>query len=274
MSNSRHKIYYYKNRDKCIAKTRSYYLKNREEILRKQKIQKANNSDKIKKRRLEYREKNREKLRIKQREYVAKNRDSVLLSQRKSYKKHRENRIKEARESRLLNPDKSKQSLKKYYRKNREKILAHAKMMSRLYPEKRREKERNYFNKNRAKVYEKIMRRKIRKMHLIHPDSSIGAIIEKHSDAELMSASSGEVHSVDHIIPLSYNGWHHQDNLQVITRSMNCQKSDNPFWLSPHPGIKDWRDVPRHLWPVDLVPKYLALIEKHKGETIRWDTAA
>lgn len=89
-----------------------------------------------------------------------------------------------------------------------------------------------------------------------------------------LGMASGRRHHVDHIIPLIHGGWHHEDNLQPMPKAMNETKHDNPFWLSPSLEYKDWRDVPRELWPLDLLPKYLELIAQHQGVSIRWDTAA
>ena len=37
------------------------------------------------------------------------------------------------------------------------------------------------------------------------------------------------VHHVDHIIPLSKGGAHHQDNLRIVTAKVNLQKKDKIF---------------------------------------------
>lgn len=95
-----------------------------------------------------------------------------------------------------------------------------------------------------------------------------------YKQARNLSRSTGIKHCVDHIIPVAKKGWHHEDNLQPMPKPMNESKHNKVFWLAPFPVYKDWRDVPRELWPVELVPKYLALIEQNKGKSIRWDTAA
>jgi hypothetical protein len=58
-----------------------------------------------------------------------------------------------------------------------------------------------------------------------------------------------------------------------MPKAMNESKHANPFWIAPM-DYKDWRDVPRELWPIQLVSKYLNLIQQNKGVSIRWDQAA
>ena len=41
-----------------------------------------------------------------------------------------------------------------------------------------------------------------------------------------MSKKHGEQYHVDHIIPLSIGGAHHQDNMRVITAKENLEKKD------------------------------------------------
>tara|TARA_Y100001937_G_scaffold7693_1_gene9732 strand:+ start:4397 stop:4600 length:204 start_codon:yes stop_codon:yes gene_type:complete len=41
-----------------------------------------------------------------------------------------------------------------------------------------------------------------------------------------MSKRRGEEYHVDHIIPLSIGGAHHQDNMRVITAKENLEKHD------------------------------------------------
>lgn len=51
--------------------------------------------------------------------------------------------------------------------------------------------------------------------------------------AEEMTEKTGVKYSVDHIIPISKGGKHHQDNLQVVTLLENLRKKDKyPFEIS------------------------------------------
>ena len=57
-------------------------------------------------------------------------------------------------------------------------------------------------------------------------DSDFEKIKELYLLRSVMSQESGIVYQVDHIIPLSIGGAHHQDNLQIITKEENSLKSD------------------------------------------------
>lgn len=50
----------------------------------------------------------------------------------------------------------------------------------------------------------------------------------------------GEYWHVDHIIPLSKGGLHHPDNLQVVTKEYNLQKSDKLNFRAPM-TLEVWR---------------------------------
>lgn len=128
--------------------------------------------------------------------------------------------------------------------------------------------------RNRPRIYAKLAKRRAAKKSLLHAEADAGKIKELYRESIRLSKNTGVSHSVDHVIALASGGFEHHDNLQVMTRKINSEKGANPFWLAPHMGIKDWRDVPRHLWPEKLAPKYLELIEANRGKSIRWDTAA
>lgn len=68
---------------------------------------------------------------------------------------------------------------------------------------------------------------------------------------------------VDHIIPVRHGGPHMVGNLQILTGAVNRQKGGNPFWMSPDGLSRDFRDVPRHLWPEKLRPEYERLVALH-----------
>ena len=44
--------------------------------------------------------------------------------------------------------------------------------------------------------------------------------------AKQLTEETGVPHEVDHTIPISKGGLHHQDNLQVLTREENRRKSN------------------------------------------------
>ena len=49
---------------------------------------------------------------------------------------------------------------------------------------------------------------------------------EIYKKSQDLSESTGVLHHVDHIVPISKKGLHHPDNLQVLTASENMKKRD------------------------------------------------
>lgn len=230
------------------------------------------NRERIRARNREYRKSNPDKSRASSLAWYYKNREAVNAKRREFRKAHPEITKAENDKYRLSNPDKYRaMQMEWYYKnpekvqrirsktraKNRDKILAYSKEYARRFPEK---------------GIQRQARRRVK--FKVHPSASPEAMLAIYKAAREQTVKTGIKHCVDHIIPVKHHGWHHEDNLQVMTKKLNSSKYDKPFWLAPHAGLKDWRDVPRELWPLDLIPQYLALLEKHKGETIRWDVAA
>ena len=59
------------------------------------------------------------------------------------------------------------------------------------------------------------------------PDNAdLNLIQEFYKIAELKTKETGIPYEVDHIIPISKGGLHHQNNLQVITRTENRSKGN------------------------------------------------
>lgn len=213
--------------------------------------------------------------------------DARKESLRKYYIKHRDRLLLKTKKWQKENRDKTRASLKKWRERNRERYLSWGREYAIKNKEKRKDIRIRHYNKNGE-----VLRLKHRKYMKDNPHISIDCCARRRQrisphpsycknkarDIIIMckkiSRETGIPHAVDHIIPLAKGGWHHQDNLQIIPKSLNSSKGADPFWISPSLSYKDWRDVPRELWPVDLVPKYLELIEKNKGLTIRWAVAA
>ena len=72
----------------------------------------------------------------------------------------------------------------------------------------------------------KTYRYRSRKRTQMPDDADHQKILEFYKEAERLTEETGIVYSVDHIIPLSKGGLHHQDNLQVITLSENSRKGN------------------------------------------------
>ena len=76
-------------------------------------------------------------------------------------------------------------------------------------------KQRGYQQKRRALLKEQL------------PNDADLTLIQKYYIlAEQMTIETGIPHEVDHIIPISKGGLHHQSNLQVLTRNENRVKGN------------------------------------------------
>jgi hypothetical protein len=142
------------------------------------------------------------------------------------------------------NPEKSKQLCRDWSRANYEK----KKTLTKLWILKNQDRYRAYSNAIAAK-------RRFRKRNQAYPQADEAKIKEFYAKAVAFEKTSGMPADVDHIIPLVHGGFEHEENLQILPKSINRSKGSNPFWMMP--GFKSWRDVPRNLWPVSLVPFFL-----------------
>ena len=63
-------------------------------------------------------------------------------------------------------------------------------------------------------------------LKLAHDESANEKKIQDfYIKARRLTEESGIRHEVDHIIPISKGGKHHEDNLQILTRSENRRKA-------------------------------------------------
>lgn len=67
-------------------------------------------------------------------------------------------------------------------------------------------------------------RRRARMQEAFDPSADYDAIKQIYFTARQMSIETGIKYEVDHIIPISKGGKHHQDNLQIITMTENRKK--------------------------------------------------
>jgi hypothetical protein len=129
-------------------------------------------------------------------------------------------------------------SARDFYRRCPEVVKARARAWNRNHPERRRADEA----RRRARLH-------------LHPSSDVVKLKAIYARVTQLSAE-GSKWAVDHIIPLSRGGWHHEANLQPLPDRVNSAKCDDPFW--ERPGFKSWRDVPQALWPAELASQYAA----------------
>jgi len=169
---------------------------------------------------------------------------------------------------------KNKERLKEYHReyrkKNREKILAYAreywksgirpetkkraKERSRLWQINNREYHKEHYLQNKEYYHAKTCKRRAVLAKRIHPDADMGEIAKIYKERMDVSRKTKIIHAVDHIIPISAGGYHHQDNMQIMPATINKEKGADPFWSRA--GFKSWRNVPKFLWPQKLFESY------------------
>lgn len=80
--------------------------------------------------------------------------------------------------------------------------------------------------RTKAKVNAKTYRYRTRKKDQMPQDADNEKILWFYKEAERLTEETGIIHHVDHIIPISKGGLHHQDNLQVLTKRENLSKGN------------------------------------------------
>ena len=116
----------------------------------------------------------------------------------------------------------NKDKAKAYYEANKDKRKAWLEANK----EKIRAKKKAYNKANRDKRNATEAKREALKILATLPTSDYELIKKLYEQRVEMSEKHGEQYHVDHIIPLSIGGAHHQDNLRVITAKENVQKND------------------------------------------------
>lgn len=155
----------------------------------------------------------------------------------------------------IRNRKKISDRARQWRKENPERCQAHAKTAKIYYENNKRNwrKHREKWRINNPSKFNRAQRPvcaryRAKKRKSLHPTRDEGVIIALYNDA------SGLGLVVDHIIPLKHGGWHHEDNLQLMSRSLNAEKNASVLWEMD--GYKSWRDVPEFLWPDRLRPMY------------------
>ncbi len=113
---------------------------------------------------------------------------------------------------------------------------------------------KEYYDSHKPEANARAMKRKLNVKLAIHAGSNKPAIDKIYKDCFELSKKTGIKHNVDHVIPIEFGGWHHELNLQILPEKINKSKKDNPLWEMA--DYKCWRDIPKFLWPDEMLPIY------------------
>jgi hypothetical protein len=122
------------------------------------------------------------------------------------------------------NKEKLKARSKAYYEANKEKLNARSRAYHEANKEKLNARSRAYGENNRDKCNALSAKKRGVKRQAMLPSSDLKLIKNFYKQRADMTKRHGELYHVDHIIPLSIGGAHHQDNMRVITAEENLEK--------------------------------------------------
>lgn len=150
-----------------------------------------------------------ENRRIKRAAWMLKNKDKQKAYFRKRYLDNKEAILKDCRDRYERNKDAIKGRAKIYYLKNRAAKIAYAKLHK--TPNEKKTHYTNLYRARKRRVLSHAADQRIIKMFYLM--------------AARVTKCIGVRYSVDHIIPISKGGYHHQDNLQILPLLVNIRKS-------------------------------------------------
>ena len=173
-----------------------------------------------------YREGNKEKANAYSKAYYEANREKLNASSKAYYEANREKLNASSRAYREANKEKLKARDKAYREANREKLNASSRAYREVNKEKIAATTLAYYEANKDKFFAKNAKARALKAPALLPTTDDKLIQNLYKQREHMSKKRNEVYHVDHIIPLSIGGAHHQDNLRIITAKENLEKKD------------------------------------------------
>lgn len=120
----------------------------------------------------------------------------------------------------------SQDDRKKQYRKHREKRLEEKRKYYIEHKDEIKKKQKEY-RMNHPEIHiAKSKRRRLTKLSQMPLDANKNLIIQFYKMSERISKCCGIKFHVDHIIPISKGGLHHESNLRVIPQMINLRKGN------------------------------------------------
>lgn len=194
-----HRGYREENEERLAEYYKGYYEENKERVREMSRRYQEENKEKI----AEYKEKNREKESLRRKRYYEANKEKEAECQR-GYRKENKEKIAERE--------------KRYREENRE---------------KRAETNKKWCRENPEKVRANHARRRAKLREALDPNANKSIIDSRYEAATYLSDVTGVDWHVDHTVPISKGGKHHEDNLQVVPQSWNSGKKNyhNDRWI-------------------------------------------
>ncbi len=164
--------------------------------------------------------------------------------QRREWKNRNKDVLKERRKEYLLkenNLQKTRDTEKRYREKNRAKIAArkkHDRASGKVLKWKQGFIANHGEDAWKARCVAYTQKRNAIKLSAMTPTTDLNKIKALYQECKAVQQRTGIKHHVDHIIPLSIGGAHHQNNLRIIEQSVNNSK-----WAHYDPSLGGvWAD--------------------------------
>ena len=151
----------------------------------------------------------------------------VLLARNKAYYETHKEEVRAWREGYLeTHKEEIATQCKAYYEANKEKRAIQMKAHYQDNKEERRSYAKAYLETHREGRAAISAKRRAVKIQAILPTTDNELMKRLYEQRAVMTEKYGEQYHVDHIIPLTIGGAHHQDNMRVITAKENMEKKD------------------------------------------------